>query len=82
MATSAVVMSEILKFASCMLIIFYQQGTFRRFVAHLHENIFMQPGNKLINYQIDDIVHTDMLYINFLVTSCVWQTYLFKINTK
>ena len=50
MATSAVVMSEVLKFTSCLLIIFYQQGSVRRWLHHLHENIIMQPGLYLFYY--------------------------------
>ncbi|WAR26543.1 S35A2-like protein [Mya arenaria] len=60
MATSAVVMSEILKCATSMLIIFYLHGSsFRRWAHHLHENILLQPGDcvkvsvpSLVTYQL------------------------------
>jgi UDP-sugar transporter A1/2/3 len=54
MATSAVVMSEVLKFTSSLLIIFYQQGSVRRWLHHLHENIILQPGRKLQQTRTQD----------------------------
>ncbi|XP_052280131.1 UDP-N-acetylglucosamine transporter-like isoform X1 [Dreissena polymorpha] len=65
MSTSAVVMSELLKLVSCLLIIFYQLGSVRRFLHHLHENIILQPGDCL-KISVPSLVYTlqnNLLYI-------------------
>ncbi|KAL4226881.1 hypothetical protein ACF0H5_014859 [Mactra antiquata] len=85
MATSAVVMSEILKFTSCLLIIFYQQGSVRRWLNHLHENIILQPGDCL-KISVPSLVYTlqnNLLYIALsnLDAATFQVTYQLKILT-
>ncbi|XP_045165633.1 UDP-N-acetylglucosamine transporter-like isoform X1 [Mercenaria mercenaria] len=85
MATSAVVMSEVLKFSSCLLIIFYQQGSMRRWLHHLHENIILQPGDCL-KVSVPSLVYTlqnNLLYIALsnLDAATFQVTYQLKILT-
>ncbi|XP_052780271.1 UDP-N-acetylglucosamine transporter-like [Mya arenaria] len=86
MATSAVVMSEILKCATSMLIIFYLHGSsFRRWAHHLHENILLQPGD-CVKVSVPSLVYTlqnNLLYIALsnLDAATFQVTYQLKILT-
>ena len=66
MATSAVIMAEILKFSVCLLIIFYQHHfSVHRWVNHLHENIVLQPMDCL-KVSVPSLIYTlqnNLLYL-------------------
>lgn len=85
LATSAVIMSEVLKFSTSLLIIFYQQGSFRRFLHYLHENLVLQPGDCL-KVSVPSLVYTlqnNLLYISLsnLDAATFQVTYQMKILT-
>ena len=65
LSTSAVVMSEMLKFVACLIIIFIEEGSLLRWKNHLYENIILQPMDCL-KISVPSIVYTlqnNLLYL-------------------
>jgi len=85
MSTTAVIMSEVLKFLACFVIIFYKEGSVRAFLAHLEENIIKQPLDCL-KICVPSIIYTLQNNLLFVAVSnldaAVFQvTYQLKILT-
>lgn len=86
MATSAVIMAEILKFSVCLLIIFYQHHfSVHRWMNHLHENIILQPMDCL-KVSVPSLIYTlqnNLLYLALsnLDAATFQVTYQLKILT-
>lgn len=66
MATSAVIMAEIVKFSVSLFIIFYQHNlSVHRWLNHLHENIILQPMDCL-KVSVPSLIYTlqnNLLYL-------------------
>lgn len=85
LSTSAVVMSEMLKFVACLFIIFIEEGSFTRWKNHLHENIVLQPMDCL-KISVPSIIYTlqnNLLYlaVSNLEAATFQVTYQLKILT-
>lgn len=85
MSTTAVIMSEVLKFLACFIIIFYKEGSVRAFLSHLNENIIQQPMDCL-KISVPSIIYTVQNNLLFVAVSnldaAVFQvTYQLKILT-
>ncbi|KAH3880417.1 hypothetical protein DPMN_004331 [Dreissena polymorpha] len=82
MSTSAVVMSELLKLVSCLLIMFYQLGSVRRCLHHLHENITLQPGDCL-KISVPSLVYTlQIILLYFALSNLDAATFQHQITRK
>ncbi|XP_046542938.1 LOW QUALITY PROTEIN: UDP-galactose translocator-like [Haliotis rubra] len=85
MATTAVILSEILKFSSCLLLILYQEGNLRRFLQRLNEDIIQQPLDCL-KVSVPSLIYTlqnNLLYmaVSNLDAATFQVTYQLKILT-
>jgi UDP-sugar transporter A1/2/3 len=68
MSTTAVIMSEVLKFLACFLIIFIKEGSLRAFLSHLNENIIKQPMD-CIKISVPSIIYTLQNNLLFVAVS-------------
>lgn len=68
MSTTAVIMSEVLKFLACFVIIFYKEGSVRAFLSHLNENIIQQPMDCL-KISVPSIIYTVQNNLLFVAVS-------------
>lgn len=68
MSTTAVIMSEVLKFLACFIIIFYKEGSVRAFLSHLNENIIQQPMDCL-KISVPSIIYTVQNNLLFVAVS-------------
>ncbi|XP_061186571.1 UDP-galactose translocator-like [Saccostrea echinata] len=85
MSTTAVIMSEVLKFLACFIIIFYKEGGMKGFLSHLNENIIKQPMD-FLKISVPSIIYTLQNNLLFVAVSnldaAVFQvTYQLKILT-
>ncbi|XP_046357850.2 UDP-galactose translocator-like [Haliotis rufescens] len=85
MATTAVILSEVLKFSSCLLLILFQEGSLKRFLQRLHEDIFQQPLDCL-KVSVPSFIYTlqnNLLYVavSNLDAATFQVTYQLKILT-
>ncbi|CAI9715728.1 UDP-galactose translocator-like isoform X3 [Octopus vulgaris] len=65
MSTTAVIMSEVLKFVTCLVFIFIQEGSVSNWLRHLNENIIKQPID-CMKVSIPSLVYTlqnNLLYV-------------------
>ena len=65
MATTAVIVSEVLKFSSCLIFILYKEGSMKCFIQRLREDIIQQPLDCL-KVSIPSLIYTlqnNLLYI-------------------
>ncbi|XP_014779820.1 UDP-galactose translocator isoform X1 [Octopus bimaculoides] len=85
MSTTAVIMSEILKFVTCLVFIFIQEGSVSNWLRHLNENIIKQPID-CMKVSIPSLVYTlqnNLLYVavSNLDAATYQVTYQLKILT-
>lgn len=78
MSTTAVIMSEVLKFLACFVIIFYKEGSVRAFLAHLEENIIKQPLDCL-KICVPSIIYTLQNNLLFVAVSNL-DAAVFQVN--
>ncbi|XP_062590188.1 UDP-galactose translocator-like [Saccostrea cucullata] len=85
MSTTAVIMSEFLKFLACFVILFYKEGGVKGFLSNLNENIIKQPLD-FLKISVPSIIYTLQNNLLFVAVSnldaAVFQvTYQLKILT-
>ncbi|GAB1599196.1 UDP-galactose translocator-like isoform X1 [Argonauta hians] len=85
MSTTAVIMSEFMKFVTCLIVILIQEGSISNWLRHLKENIIKQPID-CMKVSIPSLVYTlqnNLLYVavSNLDAATYQVTYQLKILT-